>query len=81
MNDIKLNRRAFIGGGAAAAAFAGMQPAWAMSVSPGLAAKAQGTLRGEDIRLVVANANFSVDGRTGHAVALNGTIPAPLIRL
>ena len=80
-HPISLDRRAFLGGGAALAAAAGLQPAWARTVSHGLAGKAQGTLSGENIRLVAANANFTVDGRTGHAVALNGTIPAPLIRL
>jgi CopA family copper-resistance protein len=28
----------------------------------------------------VGNTNFSVNGRTGHAIAINGTIPAPLLR-
>ena len=76
-----LDRRKFIGGGVALAATARLQPAWAKSVSHGLAAKAQGTLTGEDIRMTVAEAGFSVDGRSGHAVAVNGTIPAPLLRL
>jgi CopA family copper-resistance protein len=75
------DRRAFIGGGAALAATAGLQPAWAKSVSRGVAAKAEGTLSGEDIRMTVAAVGFPVDGRTGHAVAINGTIPAPLLRL
>jgi len=76
-----LDRRAFIGGGAALAAAAGLQPAWAKSVSPGVAAKAQGTLSGEQILMTIAEAGFPVDGRLGHAVAINGTIPAPLLRL
>ena len=61
-----LNRRAFMGGGAALAAAAGLQPTWARSVSHGLAAKASGTLSGEDIRLTVAPTELSVDGRVGH---------------
>jgi len=80
-DPISIDRRAFIGGGAALAAMAGLHPAWAHSVSEGLAAKAQGTLSGEDIRLTVATTGFSVDGKPGQAVAINGTIPAPLIRL
>ena len=76
-----LNRRAFMGGGAALAAAAGLHPSWARSVSPGLAAKAQGTLSGENIKLSVARTKLMVDGRVGHAVAINGTVPAPLIRL
>jgi CopA family copper-resistance protein len=80
-HPIFLDRRAFLGGGAALAAAAGLRPAWAHSVSQGVAAKAEGTLGGEEIRLVVDRTRFSVDGRPGHAVAINGTIPAPLIRL
>lgn len=80
-HPIFLDRRAFLGGGVALAAAAGLRPAWAHSVSQGVAAKAEGTLNGEEIRLVVDRTRFSVDGRTGHAVAINGTIPAPLIRL
>ena len=74
---ICLDRRAFLGGGAALAAVAGQQPAWARTVSPGVAPKTPGTLSGEEIRLVVADTGFNVDGRQGHAVAINGTIPAP----
>ncbi len=80
-HSILIGRRAFIGGGAALAAAAGLQPAWARSVSHGLAAKAQGTLSGEDIRLTIARAAFQIDGRIGHSVAVNGTVPAPLLRL
>ena len=82
MNDIlALNRRAFLAGGAAAATMAGMQPAWAQTVSHGLAAKGFGTLTGSNIDLTIAETAFTVNGRTGHAIALNGTIPAPLLRL
>ena len=78
---ISLDRRAFLGGGVALAAAAGLRPAWAHSASQGIAAKAQGTLSGEEIHLTVARTAFPVDGRSGGAVAINGTIPAPLIRL
>ena len=81
LDQIFLNRRAFMGGGVALFAGAGLRPAWAHSVSQGVAAKAEGTLSGNEIQLVVDRTRFSVDGRPGHAVAINGTIPAPLIRL
>jgi CopA family copper-resistance protein len=82
MNDIlTLNRRAFIGGSAAAAALAGLQPAWAQSVSHGAAAKGFGTLTGRNIDLTIDRHNFVVNGRAGHAIGINGTIPAPLVRL
>jgi CopA family copper-resistance protein len=83
MNDMtSFNRRAFLAGGAAAASMAGLYPAWAKTVSHGIAGKGVGdALRGNDIALTIAETAFNVDGRAGHAVAINGTIPAPLIRL
>ncbi|WP_118857554.1 copper resistance system multicopper oxidase [Sphingomonas mesophila] len=76
-----LGRRAFIGGGAAVAASAGLLPAWAKPVSHGLASNAPGTVSGSDIRLTVADSRFKVGGKIGHAVTLNGLLPAPLVRL
>ena len=82
MNDtISLNRRAFIGSGIALASAAGLVPAWARSTSHGLATKDMTTLSGEDIRLTIGHADLRVDGKAGHAIAVNGTVPAPLIRL
>ncbi len=79
--SMSLSRRAFVAGGAAAAGVAGLRPAWARSVSNGIAAKGFGTLEGPLIDLTIADTELSVDGRTGHAVAINGSIPAPLLRL
>ena len=83
MNELtSVSRRALLAGGAAAASGAGLYPAWAMSVSPGLAAaKGSSTLAGNDLAITVARHSFTVDGRTGHAVAMNGTILGPLVRL
>ena len=39
------------------------------------------TLTGQDIRLRVGHSPFTVGGRTGHAITLNGVLPGPLIRL
>ena len=80
-HDLMIGRRAFLGGGAALAAAAGLRPAWASSVSHGVATKELATLSGEDIRLTVDKLAFPVGGRIGHAVAINGSVPAPLIRL
>jgi CopA family copper-resistance protein len=83
-DNLALPRRQFLRAavlGGAGAGLAGVTPAWARSVSHGVAAKAQGTLSGEDIRLTIAEAAFPVDGRMGHAVTINGTVPAPLLRL
>ncbi len=64
------------GGGLAATA---LFPGWAQSATQGLATLP--TLSGEDIKLTVARSHLTVDGRSGHAVTINGTVPAPLIRL
>ena len=76
---MKLDRRAFVGGALGLGA-AGLFPAWAMSGSAGLAPD-MSTLTGEAIALRVGHSPFTVGGRTGHAITLNGTLPAPLIRL
>lgn len=55
-------------------------PLWAQSVSRGIA-PVMDTLSGEDIRLSVGHSSFTTGGKTGHAVTVNGTLPAPLIRL
>lgn len=55
-------------------------PAWARSGSAGLNA-ASDVLSGEDIRLSIGHAPFTVGGRTGHAIAINGSVPGPFIRL
>ncbi|MDR6787243.1 CopA family copper-resistance protein [Sphingomonas sp. BE138] len=54
-------------------------PAWAQSGTAGLAPRA--TLSGEDIRLRIAHQAMTIDGRRTHAIGVNGTVPAPLIRL
>jgi CopA family copper-resistance protein len=83
MNQL-IERRTFLRAGALGAASLAMPsllPAWAQSGTHGLAAKAGATVTGEEIRLRVAETMFNVDGRQAHALAINGTIPAPLIRL
>lgn len=43
--------------------------------------KAPGELSGNTIELTIAEVPFTVDGKTGKAVTVNGTVPGPLIRL
>jgi CopA family copper-resistance protein len=84
MNLESIDRRRFLAGSAAltaASAATSLRPAWAAPVSHGLATKGFGTLSGNDIRLTVAEHGFGVDGKSGHGIAINGSIPAPLIRL
>ena len=39
------------------------------------------TVSGQDIRLSVGHSAFTVGGQTGHAITINGSLPAPLVRL
>ncbi|HEV2081573.1 MAG TPA: copper resistance system multicopper oxidase [Brevundimonas sp.] len=80
---IERNRRGLLkglGGAATAWAAQGLLPVWAQTGSPGLRADLP-TLEGPDVRLSVGHSPFTVGGRTGHAITVNGTLPAPLIRL
>ncbi len=82
-----LNRRRFMAGSGAFVAALGSSaffPAWARNGTPGTTAGGNpvpGVLTGNDIRLSIGESHFSVDGRSGHAITVNGTIPGPLIRL
>ena len=66
--------------GAAGLGASRLFPAWAQSGTPGLLPELP-TLSGEKIALRVGHTPFSVGGRTGHAITLNGTLPGPLLRL
>ena len=79
----ELERRALLRGaalGGIGLGLSGLFPAWARSGSAGTGPNLP-TLSGEEIRLVVDHDRFSVGGRAGHAITMNGTLPAPLIRL
>ncbi|MBI3437874.1 MAG: copper resistance system multicopper oxidase [Proteobacteria bacterium] len=84
MRDMKrVGRRAFLGNAALLSAGAGLAnflPAWAQSLPSG-PQRSPEALSGPDIALTVGETHVSIDGRMGHAVATNGTVPAPLIRL
>ncbi|MES3028414.1 MAG: copper resistance system multicopper oxidase [Pseudomonadota bacterium] len=66
-----------IGGGTA---FSGLLPGWARGATPGLAATAR-ALTGPNIDLTIGHSKLRVDGRGGHVVTINGTVPGPLLRL
>ena len=55
-------------------------PAWAQPVSAGVAPPLP-TVSGEDISLTIARQTMRIDGKTFRAIGVNGTVPAPLIRL
>jgi CopA family copper-resistance protein len=80
---MRINRRSFLGGSAAAAsvaAFSPFLPAWARSGSRGVGPTVP-TEWGPDIALTIENSPFTVGGRTGKAITINGTLPAPLLRM
>lgn len=80
--NLMTRRRSFLRAGAIGLVGLGATrlPAWAQCGSPGLRPNMP-TISGEDIRLRVANDIFRTDDRTGHAIMINGVLPAPLIRL
>jgi CopA family copper-resistance protein len=81
MRDIdrrQLLSRAAASGGALA--WTTLLPRWARSASPGLSG-GQPTPAGGDIDLAVSHGHLPVDGRHGHVVMVNGTVPGPLLRL
>ena len=83
MTLMAVDRRRLLGGalgGAGLFAAQGLLPAWAQSGSPGLRADIP-TLNGPDVALSVGHSPFTVGGRTGHAITVNGALPAPLVRL
>lgn len=73
-------RRRFLAG----SAVLGSWVAAALASSRTLAAmppSAAPEVSGETIALTLDHAHWTVDGRSGHAVMVNGSLPVPLIRL
>jgi len=83
MRSSLLDRRSLLRGaalGGAGLTVANWYPAWAQPVSRGIA-KPIPELSGAIISLRVAHEMVRVDGRQAHVIAMNGTVPAPLLRL
>jgi FtsP/CotA-like multicopper oxidase with cupredoxin domain len=72
-----LKRALALGGGASIGA---LLPPWARSIAAGLPAQMP-SLSGDEIKLVIAHTAITIDGKEGHAVTINGTVPGPLLRL
>ncbi|PIB92814.1 copper resistance system multicopper oxidase [Caulobacter sp. FWC2] len=66
-----------LGGGLAASA---LLPAWAQA-APAVVAGEPPVVSGTDIALTIGHAAWTIDGRSGHAVTVNGSLPGPIIRL
>ena len=78
-----LERRRFLRAAALGGAGAGLAvslPGWAQSVSSGLF-RPLPTVSGADIALTIGKVAVRVDGQVSRAVGVNGTVPAPLVRL
>lgn len=79
----KVDRRQFLSGAASTAGgvlLATHLPAWAQPVSRGIV-KAPAIVSGQDISLVIDRMTLVVDGKRTPAIGVNGTVPAPLVRL
>ncbi|MBU0669603.1 MAG: copper resistance system multicopper oxidase [Alphaproteobacteria bacterium] len=76
-----ITRRSLLGSAGLLAAAGLASPAWARGASLSHARNGFGELSGEVIDLSIAEHHFTTGGRSGHAVAVNGTVPGPLIRL
>jgi CopA family copper-resistance protein len=72
-----LRGAALAGGGLALSAY---MPAWAQTNSAGMTTPLP-TVTGNDITLRIARQTMMIDGRPSKAIGINGTVPAPLIRL
>lgn len=77
-----LSRRSLLRG-AGVAGGALLLPAWARGADLHHAGIRPGfdEARGPDLALTIAAGSYGVAGRTGHAIAVNGSIPGPLVRL
>jgi CopA family copper-resistance protein len=83
LDKLALPRRQFLRAaalGGAGAGLAGLTPAWAQQLSPGLV-RPLPTVSGTDIALTIGKVAVKVDGKISRAVGVNGTVPAPLVRL
>jgi L-ascorbate oxidase len=82
-----LSRRHLLQAGTRMTAFATAAvalPSWARSMSSGLPMTRVGSgadLTGERIALTIGASHFTTGGRSAHATTVNGSLPAPLIRL
>jgi CopA family copper-resistance protein len=72
-----IDRRQLLRGATALGGAAALAPGWAS----GQTLSRPEALSGEDISLSIGHAPLRIDGRAAHAIAINGQVPGPLIRL
>ena len=85
MRQTKISRRQFLGAAAGGMFVTGLQsvlplPAWALASPRDLHEGVTGYEAQRHFDLHFKYAPFSLNGKTGRATAINGTVPAPLIR-
>lgn len=82
-----IDRRKFLGTGLAASGMIGVSlatPAWARGGDirhSGILRQGFDEISGSSINLNIAAGQRMVQGRRGHGIAVNGSVPGPLIRL
>ena len=84
MSDLILSRRRLLGTGLLGAGMLGTMPAWARGASihhGGAIRSGFDEVSGANIDLTVGEGMHTVQGRRGHAIAVNGSVPGPLVRL
>lgn len=72
-----LHTASLLGGGLA---FSSVLPTWAQTGTEG-SKPSLPTLTGPNVDLRIGHSSLNVDGRAGHVVTINGTVPGPLLRL
>ena len=82
MSELNVSRRGLLSAGVLGAGALAM-PAWARGANMSGPAIRQGfdEVSGRSIDLTIARGPFSVQGRHGMGVAVNGSVPGPLVRL
>ncbi len=75
-----VSRRHFIQSSAIGAGVVAM-PAWARGMPHGPVRQGFDEVSGRSIDLTVGTGRFATGGRSGHAIAVNGSVPGPLVRL
>ena len=78
-----IDRRQLLRGatiGAGGLALSSALPGWAQTGAPGLATGLP-VVSGPDVQLTIDHLMMTIDGRQSHGIGINGTVPAPLIRL
>ena len=84
MSDLILSRRRLLGAGLLGAGMLSTMPAWARGASihhGGAIRSGFDEVSGASIDLTVGEGMHTVQGRRGHAIAVNGSVPGPLVRL